>query len=205
MFVLLYDGDSSHVTNVYRDSDGASAGWYGENTGVSVSRRQDAIAKFERIGNTVRAYFDNRLANQRTVTNWNLIYVALTDTHGTSISNQFDWIRVRKYTYPEPTVNFGNEEKMQSTSLLIISLTNANCRDILSKSYQIQEYQTFITPLGNIDLVLPQKLKIQLKYSNPKIIIQNFEWFPKGFYEIYVMKVGEIDRRAIIYVGTKRV
>jgi len=90
-------------------------------------------------------------------------------------------------------------------SLLYFSLTNANCNDILSKSYQIQEYQTFLTPLGNVDLILPQKLKVQLKYSNPKIIIQNFERLPKGFYEIYVVKVGEIDRRAIIYVGTKRV
>ena len=109
MFVFLVDGDASHITHVYRDLDGAYANWYGENTGVS-RPSFPFILRFVRIGDTVYGYVNDRLANSRTVSNWNLNYIALTDTHTTSNSNKFDWIRVRKYTSPEPTISLGSEE-----------------------------------------------------------------------------------------------
>jgi len=111
MFVFLADGNASHITHVYRDSDGASANWYGENTGV-LRPSFPFILKFVRVGDTVYGYVNDSLANSRTVANWGLNYVALTDTHSTSNSNKFDWIRVRKYTSQEPITSVGAEERL---------------------------------------------------------------------------------------------
>jgi hypothetical protein len=110
IFVLLVDGDRSHVTNVYRDSVGASANWYGENTGI-VNPGNSKVAKFERIGDTVKSYYGGSVANIRTVSGWDLKYVSLTDTHSSANPTTFDWIRVRNYASPEPQwSSFGIEE-----------------------------------------------------------------------------------------------
>jgi len=109
-FVLLADGDLSHITNVYRDSVGGSANWYGENSGVA-NPGSNKIAKFVRIGDMVNSYYGGSLTNSRTVAGWGLIYVALTDTHSASNPTKFDWIRVHKYASPEPQWNsFGTQE-----------------------------------------------------------------------------------------------
>jgi len=113
MFVFLVDADASHITHVYRDSNGASASWYGENTGV-LRPSFPFILKFVKVGDTVYGYVNNNLANSRTVANWGLNYVALTDTHTTNNTNKFDWIRVRKYTSPEPKTIIGEEESKPS-------------------------------------------------------------------------------------------
>ncbi len=123
MFVMIGDSDRSHITNVYRDSDGGSAGWYGENSGIS-NPGNNKIARFERSGNTVKSYYNNSLMNTRTVTNWDLIKVALTDTlvGGTQQASKFDWIFVRKYTSPEPSHgSWGSEEGFYSSSGSIAS------------------------------------------------------------------------------------
>jgi hypothetical protein len=111
VFVFLFDSDASHITHVYRDSDGAGANWYGENSGVT-RPSFPFILKFVRVGDTAYGYVNNNLVNSRTVTNWALNYVALTDTKSTSNSNKFDWIRVRKYTSLEPTASVGAEERL---------------------------------------------------------------------------------------------
>jgi len=117
MFVMIGDSNRSHITNVYRDSDGGNAGWYGENSGIS-NPGNNKIARFERNGDTVTSYYNNSLMNTRTVTNWDLMKVALTDTlvFGTQQASKFDWIFVRKYTSPEPTVSAGSEEGIYASS-----------------------------------------------------------------------------------------
>ena len=117
MFVFLVDYDASHITHVYRDSDGAYANWYGENTGV-LRPSFPFILKFVRVGDTVYGYVNNNLANSRTVANWGLNYVALTDTHVTTETNKFDWIRVRKYASPEPSTSVGNEEVLSASNFI---------------------------------------------------------------------------------------
>jgi len=112
MFVLLPDSDETHITNVYRDADGVNANWYGENSGIPNPGLTNKIAKFERIGDTIKSYYNGQLTNQRTVSGWNLVYIGLTDTHGTADPNKFDWVRVRKYASPEPTTNVGSEETL---------------------------------------------------------------------------------------------
>jgi hypothetical protein len=110
VFVLLSDGDQSHLTNVYRDSIGGSANWYGENSGIA-NPGNNKLAKFERIGDTVNSYYGEILTNSRTITGWDLKYIALTDTHTTSNPTKFDWIRVRKYMSPKPQwSSFGSQE-----------------------------------------------------------------------------------------------
>ncbi|MFH7903934.1 MAG: hypothetical protein QW409_03215, partial [Candidatus Aenigmatarchaeota archaeon] len=134
----------------------------------------------------------------------------------TSYKINVDWIRVRKYTSPEPTITLKNEETISSinfTSVIIetfsnnviISQTIGTCKDVENKIYQMEEYQIPITPLGNINIEnLPKKITARLEYSNPKIILSSSEEFPKGSYEIYIMKIGEQDKKSIIYIGTKR-
>jgi hypothetical protein len=102
IFVLLPDSDRSHITNVYRDTTGASAAWYGENSGIA-NPGNNKIGKLERIGDTVNSYYDGSLTNSRNVANWDLIYVALTDTNAIGNPTEFDWIRVRKYASTEPS------------------------------------------------------------------------------------------------------
>jgi hypothetical protein len=111
MFVMIGDSNRSHITNVYRDSDGVNAGWYGENSGIS-NPGNNKIARFERNGDTVTSYYDDSLMNTRTVTGWDLIKVALTDTlvFGTQQASSFDWIFVRQYADPEPTASIGTED-----------------------------------------------------------------------------------------------
>jgi hypothetical protein len=115
MFVMVGDSDRSHITNAYRDSDGGNAAWYGENTGIA-NPGNNKVARFERDGNTVRSYYNNSLMNTRTVTNWNLVKVALTDTFvaGTQQASKFDWIFVRKYGSPEPITSVGAEENQSA-------------------------------------------------------------------------------------------
>lgn len=111
MFVLLGDSDGSHITNVYRDSIGGYADWYGENTGIT-NPGVGKIAKFIVNGDTVTSYYNNSQTNTRTVSGWGLQYVALTDTE--NAGSQFDWVIIRKYAATEPTVGSPtNEEKTQ--------------------------------------------------------------------------------------------
>jgi len=113
MFVMIGDFNRSHITNVYRDSDGGNAGWYGEDSGIS-NPGNNKIARFERNGDTVTSYYNNSLMNTRTVTNWDLVKVALTDTiafGAPPYPNKFDWIFVRKYVDPQPSHGtWGSEE-----------------------------------------------------------------------------------------------
>ncbi|MCX6666581.1 MAG: DUF2341 domain-containing protein, partial [Euryarchaeota archaeon] len=110
VFVLLVDSDRSHVTNVYRDSAGGSANWYGENSGVA-NPGNNKIGRFDRAGDTVYSYYDGSLTNSRTVAGWDLTYVSLTDTYGEGNPTEFDWIRVRKYVPTVPSWNtFGSEK-----------------------------------------------------------------------------------------------
>ena len=112
MSVLLVDNDSSHITDAYRSSDGGNANWDGENSGTP-NPGNNKVARFERNGDTVSSYYNNSLVNTRTVTNWNLVKVGLTDSFffGTQQANIFDWIFVRKYTSPEPAMTgIGAEE-----------------------------------------------------------------------------------------------
>jgi hypothetical protein len=101
-FVLLRDSDGTHITNVYRDAVGGAANWYGENTGV-VNPGNNRIAKFVRTGNQVVSSYGGTNTNTRTIGNWNLAYVALTDTHLTGNPSIFDWVFVRQYAATEPT------------------------------------------------------------------------------------------------------
>ncbi len=101
-FVLLRDADGSHITNVFRDTVGGAANWYGENTGV-VNPGNNQIAKFVRVGNQVTSSYGGTNANTRTIGNWGLSYVALTDTHTTGNPSIFDWVFVRQYAATDPT------------------------------------------------------------------------------------------------------
>jgi hypothetical protein len=123
MFVFLVNYDNTRITNNYRDADGANANWYGENSGVP-RPPFPFILKFVRVGDTVHAYVNNQLANSRTVSNWNLNYVALTDAFGTQNTNKFDWVRVRKYASPEPTVILGSEYIHLTLSISVNTSTN---------------------------------------------------------------------------------
>ncbi|HWR64036.1 MAG TPA: DUF2341 domain-containing protein [Candidatus Thermoplasmatota archaeon] len=125
-FILLTDGDRSHITNVYRDSVAGSANWYGENSGAA-NPGSNKIAKFVRIGDTVNSYYSGSLTNSRTVAGWGLIYVALTDTNSASNPTKFDWIRVHKYASPEPQWNsFGIQEVSLPTEPILSQPTDAS-------------------------------------------------------------------------------
>jgi hypothetical protein len=110
VFVLLVDSDITHITNVYRDTTGGSADWYGENSGI-VNPGVNKIAKFERVGNIVNSYYDGSLTNSRTVANWDLNYVSLTDTYSSSNPTEYDWILVRKYASTTPLWGTSSNEQ----------------------------------------------------------------------------------------------
>jgi len=109
IFVLLYDSDKSHLTVVYREADGVDAIYFGDDKTIPNPGR-GGVYKLIRIGDCVKAYFEATFIYEMCVSNWNLIYVALTDTHGTANPSKFDWIRVRKYAPVEPTYSFGTEQ-----------------------------------------------------------------------------------------------
>ncbi|MFA6306193.1 MAG: DUF2341 domain-containing protein [Patescibacteria group bacterium] len=112
-FVLLGDGNHSHITNVYRDTAGGSANWYGEDSGVA-DPGVNKIARFEVIGDTVNAYYNNSLANARTVSGWDLGYIGLTDTNNASYGAEFDWVFARKFIATEPAHGAWGEEEALS-------------------------------------------------------------------------------------------
>lgn len=104
MYAMLGDSDRSHITGVWRES---VVNWGGEDSGVAYSANQ--MARIERAGDTVIAYFGGSLANTHTVSGWGLNYPALTSTQGGA--NQFDWVRVRKYAATATTFGtVGDEE-----------------------------------------------------------------------------------------------
>lgn len=107
MFALLGDSDGSHITNVYRETEGGSVGWYGENSGIA-HPGVEKIAKFIVNGDTVTSYYNNSQTYSRTVTNWNLQYVAFTDTE--NAGSQFDYVFVRQYASTEPSASVDSEE-----------------------------------------------------------------------------------------------
>ena len=108
MFAFLFDRDGSHITFVYRDSDGASAGWYGENSGTSAPLGWKRL-EFRRIGDKIEGYLNGSLIDFRAVSGWNLTRAALTDTHGKDKWNVFRFILVRKYAGEDPEVSVGSE------------------------------------------------------------------------------------------------
>lgn len=129
-FVLLGDSDHSHITNVYRLAVWGGASWFGNNTGT-IDTGVNKIARFEVNGDNVKSYYDDSLANNMTVSDWNLGYIALTDTNGSNPS-EFDWIFSRKYVDPEPTNGtWGAEEDLSS---LVSSRMNSSNYRIITDS-----------------------------------------------------------------------
>ena len=108
MFVFTFDSDASHITNAYRVSDGANAGWYGENSGKKITLGWKRL-EFKRLGDKVEAYVDDELVNSKVVPGWDLKYVAITDSGGQTNGNVFKHIFVRKFEGEDPSVNIGGE------------------------------------------------------------------------------------------------
>jgi hypothetical protein len=62
------------------------------------------VARFVKAGDTVEGYYNDQLIGSYTQSNWDLEYVALTDSNGEGSANVFDWVRVREYAVNEPIV-----------------------------------------------------------------------------------------------------
>ena len=110
-FVLLQDGDRSHITNVFRDTVGGGANWYGENTGTPNPGNTNMKAKFVRTGDTVVSSYGGSNTNTRTIAGWDLSYIGLTDTHTAGNPSRFDWVFARQYANPEPILNMNPVNK----------------------------------------------------------------------------------------------
>lgn len=109
MFVFLGDSDESHISNVYRETTGGSAGYYGDNTGQIIGSAP-YHNKFTTNGNTVSAYHQETLTFSRTVTDWNLTQIAFTDTETGSGGTVIDWVIARKFSSTQPTTTTQSEE-----------------------------------------------------------------------------------------------
>lgn len=76
--------------------------------------------------------------------------------------------------------------------------------DIISSSLYQRFGRVFLFPIENYEKTSLEKINVKLEYFDQKIIISNFEKLPKGVHEIYIIKIGEIERNSIIYIGTKK-
>ena len=108
MFVMLFNVDMTRITNVARDSSGATAVYFGESSGIPTPGNGQ-IARFDIDGTTITNRLGNAVVNTRTVPGWDLGYPALTSTHNAPSPNEFAWFRVRKFAATAPAVSFGNE------------------------------------------------------------------------------------------------
>ena len=108
MFVMLFNDDTTRITNVARDASGATAVYFGDSSGIPY-QGNGQIARFDVDGTTVTNRLGNAVVNTRTVPGWDLGYQALTSSHSPASPNQFAWFRVRKFADVEPAVSFGNE------------------------------------------------------------------------------------------------
>ena len=109
VFAMLGDQDETHVTTMYRDTVGGSANYYGENTGSVISTTPYRNS-FVVNGDSVTAYHNGPNLQTRTVSGFNLQYIAITDTEAGSTGTNVDWVFVRKYASTQPTSSLGSEE-----------------------------------------------------------------------------------------------
>jgi hypothetical protein len=75
-------------------------------------------AAFAWFGNSLYAFFNNQLvltATDTTFSSFSYIFLGVS-----YYDKYFDWVAVRKYTFPEPTVSLGNEEYIGSRILSVV-------------------------------------------------------------------------------------
>jgi hypothetical protein len=108
MFVMAFHDNfisNDEIYLVYRSVNGGSTT---ADSGTLIDFPGDGyVASFIRTGNQVFGYYDGEYLGSRTISNWNLDQVALTDTDGTGNSSEFDWVRVRRFTLDPPGVTPG--------------------------------------------------------------------------------------------------
>lgn len=105
---MLYDGDRSHITTLWRDAVGGGTDWAGENTGAAATAHSNVELRLVSNGTTATAFLAGVQAGTRTVTGWSLQHPAFIDMYIAGGSS-FDWFRVRRYAATEPTIQVGNE------------------------------------------------------------------------------------------------
>jgi hypothetical protein len=122
-YVMLFDGDSSHITTSWRDQTGGQTDWAGENTGLTRGSQMTFYARLVKVGPTFYAYASPDGSS------WHLVgsrsgnyqgYVGLVDSYHGGYT-EFDWVRVRKYVSLEPThSSWGNEEIYNGNGFVLI-------------------------------------------------------------------------------------
>jgi hypothetical protein len=105
---MLFNDDTTRITNVARDASGATAVYFGDSSGIPY-QGNGQIARFDIDGTTVTNRLGNAIVKTRTVPGWDLGFQALTSSHSPASPNQFAWFRVRKFADVEPTVALGSE------------------------------------------------------------------------------------------------
>ena len=124
---FLYDGGATNMTAMWRDADGSSSGWAGENTGVATGGDTDMCLRISKNGNTYKLWValdcqNWQLANSRTGDYHG--YVGVIDSIYAG-AGQHEWVRVRPFYDPEPHASSYASPQSRQLTLLTVYVVNA--------------------------------------------------------------------------------
>ncbi|GAB4146262.1 MAG: hypothetical protein OHK0017_06560 [Patescibacteria group bacterium] len=138
----------NQLYGAYRDTDG---GFASSSAGSVTYNGLNKIVGLTKIGDTSTTFYDNQTVLSRTISNWDLKYVALSDTFHSNgnIGNTFDWVRVRKYIEGIDLV-LNSEQRIYQVNVNFGS--NAATNVVVNSSSQL----TAVTPAGTTGSVSVQ-------------------------------------------------
>ena len=135
---FLYDGGATHMTTMWRDSDGSSSAWAGENTGIATGGDTDMCLRISKNGNTYKTWVALDCKN------WQVAYSKTGDYHGYvgvidalyAGAGQHEWVRVRPFYDPEPHASSYASPQSRQLTLLTVYVVNAGGRTLeLAQAY----------------------------------------------------------------------
>ncbi len=187
MFMLLTDGDNSHFSTVWRDTDGATAGYQGENNGPAYNNTLPVWAKITFDGTTARAYIsqDDRvtytLINSRAIPGLDVAYLANGGGAGTHVSTVYAPVSVTPVSLYDDIVPSYDEEKIYNrVNETRDGGTLQTAQDTVSQGqYFIRDLSESGLPLTDDPTALARAQFLLSQYKDPKLRFTSMDVNPR--------------------------